>query len=860
MSKATTGLPSLDEILKGLQVGDNVVWQIDRVEDYQAFVTPFVRQALADHKRVVYIRFGAHAPLVEGEGVKIYPLNAYRGFESFSREVHTIVTREGRGAYYVFDCLSDLVTAWATDQMIGNFFMVTCPYLFELDTIAYFAVERTRHSYKTIAHIRETTQLLLDLYNCEENYYLHPLKVWNRYTPTMFLPHMLQGERWMPITSSADTSKLFTHICKLPPESTRRNLDYWDLMFMEVEEIIRRAAPEAEQREMLDRLERVILSGDPRMLALCRRYFSLEDILAIKSRLVGTGFVGGKAVGMLLARNILLADPAGEWARSFEAHDSFFIGSDVFYTYIVQNGGWKLWMDQKNPEGYFTLAPELRAKLKKGRFPEEIIEQFQQVIEYFGQSPIIVRSSSLLEDSFDSAFAGKYESLFLANQGTPEERLERFTEAVREIYASTMSEEALTYRRQRGLDQSDEQMALLVQRVSGSNQGKYFFPFCAGVGVSYNTFVWGSDLDPKAGMLRLVLGLGTRAVNRVEGDYPRIVALDAPRLRPYAGMRDAMQYSQREVDVLDTAANTLTTVSLPALLKENPDIPLDLVGVRDHETTNRLRERGILDQDVWILTFDELLTRTDLVPRMTRLLKTLEETYQYPVDVEFTVNQTAEGALLINLLQCRPLQTRGVGKRVEIPKAIEPKRTLFAFAGRFAGGNLSQPIHRIIYVDPQAYAALNQTDKYTIARLVGKLNLLIPSAEVLPTMLIGPGRWGTSTPSLGVPASFSEINKTSVLVEVAFTSGNLMPELSFGTHFFQDLVETGIFYTAVYPEEPGVVYQPERFTRLPNRLAELVPEQAQFAEVVRVYDTAALELQVLADVVSQKIVAFFTAD
>jgi hypothetical protein len=856
MSKATTGLPQLDEIFKSLQVGDNVVWQIDQVGDYQTFVTPFVRQALADGKRVVYLRFGAHAPLVQAEGVQVYPLDAYRGFESFSREVHTIITREGRGVYYVFDCLSDLLSAWATDQMIGNFFMVTCPYLFELDTIAYFAIERTRHSYKTIARIRETTQLLLDLYNCENNYYLHPLKVWNRYTPTMFLPHMLQGERWVPITSSADTSKLFTHICKLPPESTRRNLDYWDLLFMQVEELARQAGSKTERGEMLDRLCRILLSGHPHMLELCQRFFSLEDILAIKSRLVGTGFIGGKAVGMLLARNILLAGATGESPLNFEPHDSFFIGSDVYYTFIVQNGGWKLWMEQKNPEGYFTLAPQLRAKLKTGKFPEEISEQFQQVIEYFGQSPIIVRSSSLLEDSFDSAFAGKYESIFLVNQGTPEQRLEQFTAAVRSIYASTLSEEALAYRKQRGLDQLDEQMALLVQRVSGSYQGKYFYPFCAGVGVSYNTFVWASGLDPKAGMLRLVYGLGTRAVNRVEGDYPRIVALDAPRLRPYAGMRDAMQYSQREVDVLDTASNTLRSVHLDALVKENTGMSLELIGVRDHEAANRLRERGIQGQDVWILTFDELLTRTDLVPRMARLMKTLEQTYQYPVDVEFTVNLNTDQTLLINLLQCRPLQTKGVGKRVEIPAAIERGRMVFASSGRFAGGNLAQPIHRIIYVDPEAYVKLNQTDKYTVARLVGKLNQLLPSPEALPTMLIGPGRWGTSTPSLGVPASFSEINRTSILVEVAFTSGDLMPELSFGTHFFQDLVETGIFYAAVYPEEPGVIYQPERFSGLPNRLAELVPDHAHFAETVRVYDTSALGLQVLADVVSQKIVCF----
>lgn len=195
-------------------------------------------------------------------------------------------------------------------------------------------------------------------------------------------------------------------------------------------------------------------------------------------------------------------------------------------------------MQQKTEEGYFEAAKDLKERLLSGYFPEEIMEHFQQIIEYFGSSPIIVRSSSLLEDGFGNAFAGKYESVFLSNQGTPEKRCERFVEAVKTIYASTMNEDALVYRKQRGLDKLDEQMALLVQRVSGTYHQQYFFPDLAGVGVSYNTYIWNKDMDPEAGMLRLVFGLGTRAVNRVEGDYPRMVALDDPLKRPYADKAD----------------------------------------------------------------------------------------------------------------------------------------------------------------------------------------------------------------------------------------------------------------------------------------------------------------------------------
>ena len=187
---ASTGVGGLDTVLCHLLKGDNVVWQVDSVEDYRTFVRPYVTRALQEGRRVIYIRFAAHPPVVEPrEEIRVCTLDAAEGFETFSTQIHNIISEEGLGAYYVFDCLSDLLSAWATDLMIGNFFMVTCPYLYELDTVAYFGILRNYHDFHTIARIRETTQVLLDVYNFERRLYVHPLKVWNRYSPTMFLPH-----------------------------------------------------------------------------------------------------------------------------------------------------------------------------------------------------------------------------------------------------------------------------------------------------------------------------------------------------------------------------------------------------------------------------------------------------------------------------------------------------------------------------------------------------------------------------------------------------------------------------------------------------------------------------------------------
>ncbi|HNY65616.1 MAG TPA: PEP/pyruvate-binding domain-containing protein [Deltaproteobacteria bacterium] len=852
-ARVSTGLEGLDAAIDGLRTGDNVVLQVDSIEDYLAFVTPFVNKALADSRRVVYIRFAGHRPLIEDNPeVVTYRLDAFTGFESFSSQVYTIATKEGEDVFYVFDCLSDLLSAWATDLMIGNFFRITCPYLYQLNTIAYFGLIHNWHSFKTIARIRETTQILIDVYNVSDNVYIHPLKVMGRHKPTMFLPHKVEGKSFLPITNSVDMGRLFTYISQRDTEESRRNLDYWDRLFLSVVSLA--GSDEAKEKErMLRHLCEIMIGREERILDLACRYFTLDDLLAIKSRLIGTGYIGGKAVGMLLARKILEAEGSFDWASELEPHDSFYIGSDVFYTYIVENGWWKHRMEQKTKEGYFAVARILKDDMLEGDFPDEIEEQFWRMLEYFGQSPIIVRSSSLLEDAFGNAFAGKYESIFCVNQGSPEERFKAFREAVQRVYSSMMNEDALAYRLQRGLHEQDEQMALLVQRVSGSYRGDYFFPDMAGVGISYNTFPWKKDMDPKAGMIRIVLGLGTRAVNRVDNDYPRTVALDAPQLKPYSGMGDVRKYSQHEVDVLDIARNSFETVPAENVLGDGMNIDLEMVATLDREAGSG---QDMVPDGRWMITFEKLLAEGSLPKSMQSMLKTLEKAYDYPVDIEFTVNFTGAGSYAVNLVQCRPLQTKGEGKRVRIPRDIPESRVLFRTKGSFMGGSINQRIDRIVMVDPEGYSALKLSDKYDIARLIGKINRQISGRESIPTLLVGPGRWGTTTPSLGVPVRFSEINNISVIVEIAHIGGALMPELSYGTHFFQDLVETDIFYVAVFPDASGALFNRRPLEDAPNLLPLLLPEQEKYANVVKVVDLGDAPCFLYADIIAQETLCF----
>ena len=853
----STGVKGLDKIITGLREGDNVVWQIDDINDYISLAKPFAENAVREDKKVIYMRFASHREvLARSNDIIRYELDAHQGFEHFSTKVHSIIAEHGEGAYYVFDCLSGLLSAWATDLMIGNFFMISCPYLYELKTIAYFSIIRNSHSFDSIARIRETTQLLIDLYHCKDSLYLHPLKVWNRYSPSMFLPHQQEGINFIPVTDSLNAAKILSHIKDTGAASAKRNLDYWDRLFLEAGQLLQAGTEPKNIAETVDRLCAIMVTKNEQIHKLAVEYFSLGELLDIKSRLVGTGFIGGKSAGMLLARKMLSESKALDWKAIEEPHDSFYIGSDIFYSYIVQNKWWKLLMMQKTDEGYISIARVLGDKMLHGVFSQDTMESFQQIVEYFGSSPIIVRSSSLLEDGFGNAFAGKYESIFLASQGSPEQRYIEFADAVRRVYASTMSADALAYRKQRGLDKLDEQMALLIQRVSGSHRGNVFFPDAAGVGLSYNTYVWNEKIRPESGMLRLVCGLGTRAVNRVDGDYPVMAALSEPLIRPYSDRDDERKFSQHNIDVISTEKNKLFTMALSDIAESKLYNDIEKVAARDLESEESLLRISGAKKQYWIITFKELLKDARFIQSFESILNTLEQGYDYPVEIEFTLNFTKSGHFRINLLQCRPLQKYSTTEKADMPENIREENILFSSKEHFLGGNILQKIDKVIYVDPKSYIGLSLSEKYDIARIIGKINNSIKDNKQESVLLIGPGRWGTSTPSLGVPVSFSEISNVRVIAEAAFPEGHLMPELSFGTHFFQDLVETGIFYIALFTDKEDVRFNEKWFDGLKNITTRIVPQADKYIDCIKVYDLKGMDVKIISDIVSQKVLCF----
>jgi hypothetical protein len=598
-------------------------------------------------------------------------------------------------------------------------------------------------------------------------------------------------------------------------------------------------------REIIVVLIKSMVSDQLAFVRIARNFLSIFDLKEIKERKTGRGKIGGKSAGMILAYKILI-QPEEENELNFKDYlalpETYFIGSDVYYDFKAINN-----FEQTTSQKYLSRDaiereyPRIRQTYLGGRFPDDATEKLREMLEKIGNSPIIVRSSSLLEDNFGSAFAGKYDSYFLPNQGTTDENLTELVKAIIQIYASVLNPDALFYRQIQGLDDYDERMAILIQKVQGERYGKYFFPYLAGVGYSSNPFVWHKKIKREDGFLRIVLGLGTRAVDRVDKDYPRMVGLSHPMLRPVSGAADVIKYSQRFMDVIDLEENVLKSIPVTEVLSSNFPGVQYLAAVDEGDFVKPIFSLGTeIPPEKMVLTFDNLLKNTDFPKLMKAMLKKLQRHYERPVDIEFAVQfipAYPKPRFKVFLLQCRPLTNRQWVQHVSVPHDIPLPDQLFS-ANRLVPSGVVDKVKYIVYVDPFEYGQIaNNSVRMELAKVVGRLNKRLEGEKFV---LMGPGRWGSSNINLGVKVSYADIYNTSMLIEIAVTRNGITPELSYGTHFFQDLVESDIYALALFPENPDTMFNYQFFNQAPNKLGQLLPQDNLYAKYVRVIDVTEL--------------------
>jgi hypothetical protein len=617
---------------------------------------------------------------------------------------------------------------------------------------------------------------------------------------------------------------------------------------------------------LITALVRRLLTDHLGFIHVARRYLEVEDFFDLIAHTVilprSHGRLGGKASGLLLASNIVRRSPdLQNLLAPLRVPRTWFVPSDGILHFVAFNDldevySWKY----RDIEHVRQEYPHVLQLFKNSRFPSEIVSGVSQALDEIGQAPIIVRSSSLLEDRAGSAFSGKYRSVFLANQGDKATRLIALLDAIAEVYASTFSPDPIQYRSERGLLEHHEEMAVMIQEVVGRRVGRYFLPAFSGVGFSRNEFRWSARIQRRDGLLRLVPGLGTRAVDRLADDYPILMAPGQPGLRINVTPDEVARYSPSRVDVIDLDRNTFETVGFQQLVGEMgpayPLLPL-IASVQDHD---RLRPAsplaGDLEADRLVVTFEGLVGRTPFLTQMNALLEGLEEALGGPVDIEFAHDGTD-----LYLLQCRPQSSAPEDAPAPIPRDLPAQDVVFSARRHVSNGKVPDITH-VVYVDPEGYAALSaRREMQAVAQAIGALNKVLPRRQFI---LMGPGRWGSRGDiRLGVSVTYADINNTALLVEIARKRGDYVPDVSFGTHFFQDLVEAQIRYLPLYPDDPSVAFNEAFLRGAPSETARLVPQYAELGGVVRVIDVPSAAggriLRVLMNADIEEAVAFLTA-
>ncbi|MDH3457262.1 MAG: PEP/pyruvate-binding domain-containing protein [Gemmatimonadota bacterium] len=584
---------------------------------------------------------------------------------------------------------------------------------------------------------------------------------------------------------------------------------------------------------VLDRLD---------FIGAAKRFVEVDDFFDLIQRVVypaeSHGKLGGKAAGLFLAQKVLArATQHAELFANVKIPRTWYVASDAILDFIQINQ-----LKEVYNRKYMEIDrvrqdyPFLIQLFKNSQFPVEVTRGLAPVLDEFAGRPLIVRSSSVLEDQSGASFSGKYKSLFLANQGTKRERTEALQDAIVEIWASVFGPDPIEYRAERGMLDFREEMGILIQEVVGTRVGRYYLPAFAGVAFGNNEIRWSPRIQREDGLVRMVPGLGTRAVDRVADDYPVLLSPGQPGLRANVTPDEVMRYSPKKVDVIDLETNSFETIDLQALLRAHGnEYPLvqQMVSIVDGD---RLREpMGLepdFERDDVVVTFENMIGRTPFPQQIRAALDTLREGLGVPVDIEFASDGTD-----LYILQCRIQSHSETRTPPIIPPNLPDKDVLFTAHRQVANGRVSD-IRYIVYVDPAAYGRLaTRKELIQVGEAVGRVNALLPKRQFV---LMGPGRWGSRGDiKLGVSVTYSDINNTAMLIEVARQKENYVPELSFGTHFFQDLVEADILYLPLYPDEQGVVFREEFFTRATNLLPELLPAYAHLEAALTVIDVAA---------------------
>lgn len=614
---------------------------------------------------------------------------------------------------------------------------------------------------------------------------------------------------------------------------------------------------EATKRWLTVELIHRFLMDNPKLIANVQKYITIEAFCKLLDTYISSpksiGRIGGKGSGFFIANQIIESslEENPEFAN-IKIPRTWYISAEELNHLIEYNN-----LQELNEHKYRDILdirisyPRIIQMLKNARMSPYILNELAQILDICQDKPLIVRSSSLLEDQLGSSFSGKYKSLFLTNQGTKTERLKQLVEGILEVYASMFNPDSIQYRKERSLLDCSEQMGIMIQEVVGYKVGPYYFPLFAGVAFSHNDLLWSPRLKREDGLLRMVMGLGTRAVDRVGEDFPILISPGQPGLRVNQSPEDLRKYSPQMIDVIDLENNQFLTLPISQLIRDyGSRIPYIQYAASQLKNDDFITEVNTLTTDFKsdqiIITFDGLIQKTPMVKQIQSILALLKEILGYPVDIEF-----ASDGEHFYLLQCRPQSRSRDNSPAAIPPDISYLSTVFT-ANRYISNGKITGIKTVIYVDPEEYSRLKRYEDFlSVGNAVSELNRALPRKSFI---LMGPGRWGSRGDiKLGVPIAYGDINNTAMLIEMARKESRCQPELSFGTHFFQDLVEENIKYLPLYPLDDQVIFNQSFFSGSKNALNQILPAYDHLSDVIKV-------IQVAENYYGQELVVLMNAD
>ena len=585
-----------------------------------------------------------------------------------------------------------------------------------------------------------------------------------------------------------------------------------------------------------------ILSSRLDYINAARDHVNIDDLYHLLQHVIFSadshGTLGGKGAGFYLASQILKEANEGQSPdTTIKVPKTWYIPSDMMLEFMQYNN-----MDEVVEQKYKELErvrveyPHVIEMFKQTVFPPEMMNGLSMALDDFGDSPLIVRGSSLLEERTGFACAKKYRSVFLGNQGPREIRLRNLAQAVAEVYASNFGPNPIHHRSERGLLELSEQMGILIQEVVGSRIGPYFLPAYSGVARSRNEFMWSEEIEPEDGLVRLMPGLGGRVTDSPYKEPPVLVVPGRPSLKVDTGHEKTIHTGSQTVDAIDLESNCVCTVDLLRLLngfEKQYDHAGQIVSVVEDGDIRPLdADRRDYDDGQLVVDFDGLVSRSPFVIQIRNVLRTLEKEIGSPVEIEF-----ASDGQHLYLLQCRSRGFLSPPRPAPIPKGIDEIQVVFASKRFVPNGRIANITH-IVYVNPAELEAIGEDSRrQEVESALLRLNELLPKRQFIVVSPIRAGVDSEAHPAFGV--EHTGITNTALLADLIKPGFNEGAVTSQGVNFLLDLMESDIHYLPVHLADGGTNFNEAFFTRSKNVLPELVPEYALLADVIRVVDVAA---------------------